>query len=75
MSSIGVDCVVDDCDADIVGLDDGWDAHDRDGVACSDCWDYHDEHHHWPDEGPRSDVCVQCLRESENADGSDGGAK
>jgi len=54
--SLGTRCVVDGCDTDVVGLDDGWE-YDR-GVCCSDCIDSRDRHGHWPDESP--DGCVEC---------------
>lgn len=54
--SLGVRCDVDGCDADVVGLDDGWE-YDR-GTVCQDCIDYQDRHGHWPDED--SEACAEC---------------
>jgi len=55
-TELGVLCDVDDCEARIVGLDDGWQM--SRGTVCQDCIDYHDRHGHWPDED--AEACVEC---------------
>lgn len=54
--ALGVRCDIEDCDTDVVALDDGWEF-DR-GVCCRDCIDYQDRHGHWPDEDV--EICIEC---------------
>jgi hypothetical protein len=53
---VGVECDVDGCNTNVVGLEDGWEF-DR-GTVCQECIDYHDRHGHWPDED--AEICVEC---------------
>lgn len=53
---LGVECDVDGCDEQIVGLDDGWE-YSR-GTVCQSCIDYRNRHGHWPDE--EQEPCVEC---------------
>jgi len=55
--SLGVQCDVEGCTTDVVGLDDGWEF--SRGVTCSDCIDFRHRHAHWPDESP--ETCAECL--------------
>ena len=47
---LGVECVIDGCEARLVGLRDGWPSSTREGPVCADCWDFNSEHGHFPDE-------------------------
>jgi len=52
----GVTCDVDDCDTQVVGLDDGSEL--ARGTVCDECIDYQDRHGHWPDEDV--EICIEC---------------
>lgn len=56
-------CDTDGCDAEIVGLEDGW-PNSAGRLACADCWEYWTEHGHWPDE---DEDCTACDRQEGRA--------
>lgn len=55
-------CSVEDCDAEVIAIDDGWEV--ERGIVCNDCLAYFEHHGHWRDRDPRFGVCVECMVEN-----------